>query len=340
MALFDRFIFVDWSANSTPKTGKDSIWIAEVSGGSGITLSNPTTRTEATDSVLKSLRQAVAHKHRVLVGFDFAYSYPQAVLRCMAGNQGPGNFSALWKALCEKIQDDWGNVNDRYSFAAWANEHWLKEHYFWGFPTPAHAHAWLAGTKHDTRLPEFRLAESNAPEAQPTRKLAYPGSVGSQALLGMRRLHVLRNDPVLAGVSRVWPMETGFSLPVLPQGATLIVHAEIYPTPVLALAKAAGMAMSAQVAGMVNDAQQVWACAALALHEDNTGTLVKSVCETSILEGGASGSSSRGGVDSVVVRVDGMGLLVTCHAQLPGLPRGLPRECLCHAVCHAENDGF
>jgi hypothetical protein len=27
VAMFDRFIFVDWSANSSPKTGKDSIWM-------------------------------------------------------------------------------------------------------------------------------------------------------------------------------------------------------------------------------------------------------------------------------------------------------------------------
>ena len=286
MATFDRFIFVDWSANSTPNTGKDSIWIAEVSGGSGITLSNPSTRDEATQSVLTSLQQAVAQKHRVLVGFDFAYFYPHSVLACMASNQGPGDFSALWEALREQIQDSAGNVNDRYSFAAWANEHWLKEHYFWGFTTPAHAHPWLAGTKHDTRLPEFRLAEANAPGTHPTRKLAYPGSVGSQALLGMRRLHMLRNDPVLARVSHVWPMETGFSLPVSSQDTALIVHAEIYPTPVLALAKAAGIAMSAQVAGMVNDAQQVWACAALARHEDNDGTLVNRFAKPRFLREG------------------------------------------------------
>ena len=24
--LFDRYVVVDWSANSTPKTGKDAIW--------------------------------------------------------------------------------------------------------------------------------------------------------------------------------------------------------------------------------------------------------------------------------------------------------------------------
>jgi len=78
MAMFDKFIFVDWSANSTPNTGKDSIWIAEASGGSSISVSNPSTRDEATQSVLRSLHQAVVAQQRVLVGFDSAYSYPRA----------------------------------------------------------------------------------------------------------------------------------------------------------------------------------------------------------------------------------------------------------------------
>ena len=102
----------------------------------------------------------------------------------------------------------------------------------------------------------------------------------------MRRLHVLRNDPALAKVSLVWPMETGFSLPESPQGTPLIVHAEIYPTPVLALAKAAGIAMPAQVASMVNDAQQVWACAALACHEDSSGTLARRFAKPRLLRDG------------------------------------------------------
>ena len=273
MTLFDKFIFIDWSANSTPKTGKDSIWIAEVSGETNISLSNPSTRNEATEFVRRSLHQAVAEKQRVLVGFDFPYSYPLAVLQCMAGNQGPGNFADLWSALHDKIHDGSENANNRYSFAAWANEHWFNEHYLWGFPTKAHAHTWLLGTQHDTRLPVLRLAESNAPGTQSARKLAYVGSVGSQALLGMRRLHVLRNDPALAEVSHVWPMETGFSLPTFSQGTALIVHAEIYPTRALGLAKGAGLAMPPQVASTVNDAQQVWACTALARHEDRNGTL-------------------------------------------------------------------
>ena len=41
MSTFDRFVFVDWSANSTPKTGKDSIWVAEASTGTDISIRLP-----------------------------------------------------------------------------------------------------------------------------------------------------------------------------------------------------------------------------------------------------------------------------------------------------------
>ena len=202
MSTFDRFVFVDWSANSTPKTGKDSIWVAEASTGTDISLRNPSTREAATRRVLGILRKAVEQRQRVLVGFDFAYSYPLPVLRHLASSHGPADFTDLWEAAHSRIQDSGDNSNDRYSFAAWANEHWFKEHYYWGFPSRSHAEPWLLGTRTDTKLPEFRLAESNSPGTQPTRKLAYSGSVGSQTLLGMRRLYELRHDPVLCRHSR------------------------------------------------------------------------------------------------------------------------------------------
>jgi precorrin-8X/cobalt-precorrin-8 methylmutase len=273
MAMFDQFVFVDWSANSSPKTGKDSIWIADAIRGAEINVSNVATRHEATDYVRRLLTEAVAENRRVLVGFDFAYSYPLSVLRHLADRQGPRDFSSLWEVLHERIRDHQDNTNNRYAFAAWANEHWFEHHYFWGFPSAAQATTWLRGTKAETHLTELRLAESQMRGTQPTRKLAYVGAVGSQALLGMRRLHALRTDPALATVSCVWPMETGFSLPETAEGEPLIVHAEIYPTPVPAIARQAGITMPSTIANMVNDAQQVWACVALARYENNSGAL-------------------------------------------------------------------
>jgi hypothetical protein len=50
-------------------------------------------------------------------------------------------------------------------------------------------------------------------------------------LTGIARLHRLRNDPKLAGVSAVWPFETGWAARAkwLP-AHILVLHAEIYPS--------------------------------------------------------------------------------------------------------------
>ena len=66
---------------------------------------------------------------------------------------------------------------------------------------------------------------------QPIWKLYGNGCVGSQALLGIPRLTALRNDQVLAPVSRVWPFETGLlKLPPRAKRDHRIIYAEIYPS--------------------------------------------------------------------------------------------------------------
>ena len=51
-------------------------WIADAVGDSDINVRNVATRHHASDYVLRILKEAVSEKRRVLVGFDFAYSYP------------------------------------------------------------------------------------------------------------------------------------------------------------------------------------------------------------------------------------------------------------------------
>jgi hypothetical protein len=74
----------------------------------------------------------------------------------------------------------------------------------------------------------LRLTDKRARSGSPFR-LFGTASVGSQSLTG--RLHRPRNDPKLAGVSAVWPFETGWAARAkwLP-AHILILHAEIYPS--------------------------------------------------------------------------------------------------------------
>jgi len=79
MPLFDAYSMVDWSASSRPSREKNpdnSIWIAWAERASSWTeTSNPRTRNEAHREVETRLRAAHERNLRVLVGFDFAYSY-------------------------------------------------------------------------------------------------------------------------------------------------------------------------------------------------------------------------------------------------------------------------
>ena len=52
MPLFDSYLMVDWSAASTPKRGKDSIWWALESRCGLQRVGNPATRVEARDDIL------------------------------------------------------------------------------------------------------------------------------------------------------------------------------------------------------------------------------------------------------------------------------------------------
>jgi len=72
--------------------------------------------------------------------------------------------------------------------------------------------------------------EERVPKMQPGWKLAYAGSVGSQALLGLPRLYQLRegNKTSKYGPHLIWPFETKFNRK-FPKG-TCAVHAEIYPS--------------------------------------------------------------------------------------------------------------
>jgi precorrin-8X/cobalt-precorrin-8 methylmutase len=236
-ALFDAYLMVDWSANSQPKTGKDSIWwcLVDRQGGKpGIgTVSNPATREQATSEIKDALLEIARSDQRMLVGFDFAYGYPRGFARYLAPSDQAA-WLRVWEGLAKRIEDWADNRNNRFQVAADFNRAITGTAApFWGCPA-SQAGKYLSRNKPAGEIPaglaEFRLAEARA-RAQSTWKLAYIGAVGSQVLLGLPHLYGLRTDPQLEPLSCVWPFETG--LRVLEAGLLAekrIVHAEIYPS--------------------------------------------------------------------------------------------------------------
>jgi len=233
---FNAYLMVDWSANSTPKHGADSIWycllVREADRLVISALANPGTRHAAIGEIRELLIAMVEQQATTLVGFDFPYSYPTGFADAL-GLRGLVPWQSTWTELCQHIQDLPNNSNNRFEVAAEFNHRISGEASpFWGCSERFESSNLSRYKPLNSLLPEFRLTDrwgTNRPQS--VWKLAGAGSVGGQTLLGIPCISALRNDPRLAAVSTVWPFETGLTQPIRgDEGKWLILHAEIYPS--------------------------------------------------------------------------------------------------------------
>ncbi len=251
--VFDAYVMVDWSAESRPKTGPDSIWWTclerHAHGLEERATANPPTRAEAESQLADLLSDLAARGLTVLVGFDFCFGFPQG----FAGRLGATDWRGAWRRIASEIKDGTDNANNRFAVAAEINQRVSgRAAPFWGRPAAVES-SHLAATKGDfAGLAERRLVETRVTSTKSVWQLAYAGSVGSQTLTGIPRLEALRRHPWLAEITRVWPFETGLR-PLSKSSDWRIVLAEVYP----------GLSRPAVGPGEVKDRAQV---AALARH--------------------------------------------------------------------------
>jgi hypothetical protein len=244
--VFDDYVMVDWSANSTPRTGKDSIWIAAGAWRQGSLVvgdpANPATRHDAMALLDVMLGERLEAGRRVVVGFDFPFSYPAGLTAAFPDVFGPGPaWRALWQTLAERIRDTPDNTNNRWEVARALNAA-TGCRLFWGCPA-SEADTLLSPrdkevpglSERGEALGKFRLTERRAQgkggAIQSVWKLAYAGSVGSQALLGIPHLEHMRSR--YGERLKVWPFETAVRAGALhppDTGDGSIVLAEIWPT--------------------------------------------------------------------------------------------------------------
>lgn len=232
MTRFDRYVVVDWSASGTPKTGADSIWIADLrAGGDTVdgppTLTNPPTRRRAERELDDLFVDARENGDRTLVAVDAALGYPGGTAAHF-GLGGAAPWRSMWTWLEHELVDDERNRNDRFAVAARLNARNAAEGPFWGCPSSGEAPT-LRRTKPAVfGLPEFRVSDRRLHEIgrRPFSvwQLLGVGSVGSQTLTA---LPVLRR---LAERHRadVWPFTTGLVAPSVEPGS--IVIAEVWPS--------------------------------------------------------------------------------------------------------------
>lgn len=243
MALFDRYIAVDWSANNGPKRGPDSIWIGEWGPSGPVPSRNLPTRAAAMADLEQTLLSARARGERILLGFDFAFGFPSGTARTLsqpapppasptlplAGRAGEGGdppqpWQSLWSLLSTLVEDTDQNLSNRFEVAEALNRAGAR---FWGHPhgrTYTHLTPKKPLAAHG--LPERRAVEAHLSGPQPVWKLTGVGAVGSQTLLGIPRLEALRRHPVLGPHIAVWPFESDFERRL----DRPILLAEIYPS--------------------------------------------------------------------------------------------------------------
>ncbi len=239
MQRFDYFLAVDWSSRAKPspkKPTKDAVWVGEGKYLGRVTSRYFRTRAAAVKYIEAKLVRLTKNNQRVFVGWDFSFGYPKGLGAALRIDK-KRPWKHIWKLLDRLIIDEENNYNNRFTVGAELNRRIsLGSGPFWG--VPAGQSGIFLGSKRDFSYPvvnkhailqERRLVEERVPKMQPGWKLAYTGSVGSQALLGIPRLFqlVFKND-VLGDRSFIWPFETHF-VDWLPTGAC-VVHAEIYPS--------------------------------------------------------------------------------------------------------------
>lgn len=261
MPLFDSYLVVDWSAANglRPKHPvKDAVWIGEQVGENRIRETYHRSRREGVDYLVSRLLHHAEAERKVLVGFDFSFSFSAGFSRALdlvESGRPPAYrkdseipWQAIWKELERRVTDSDSSsdnaVNNRFTAAGELNTiiGGGKKGPFWGCPrgktVPGLGHrspGFPFQTSCGAVLERLRWTEVSLPGVQETWKLYGAGSVGGQTLTGIPYLHRLRYDPRLEEVSRIWPFETGFTPdPVIAAGSSLrygpcIVYAEVWP---------------------------------------------------------------------------------------------------------------
>ncbi len=241
--LFDAYAFIDWSARTgrgPVRPRKDSIWIGLARRRGEPTAHYCRTRADGTEAVRAFLVEALGRNERVLVGFDFPYGYPSGF--AAAAGCGSPAWRATWNTVVARLEDGEDNRSNRFVVADAFNQAVGGPGPFWGKPVPPRSRRRAAvngalsaleptspgfpfASRAGRALGRLRVCDSRLKGTQECWKLFGAGSVGSQALTGIPRVHSLRFDPALVNASAVWPFETGFTSAF----KAPIVHAEIWP---------------------------------------------------------------------------------------------------------------
>ncbi len=202
MTGFDVIVVVDWSGGNDrgPKPKADAIWVG-VQDKDGQTQTYQRNRLVAEvflDALIADHRRK---GHRVLIGFDFPFGYPQGFGQALTGSEDP---LAVLGWFEDRIEDT-AKANNRFDIAGEINRTFGQGRGpFWangldrdidGLPRRK--------TDYVNPFPDRRACEDRAKGTFTCWQMAGAGAVGSQVMMGLPVLARLRRKHG----ARVWPFE-------------------------------------------------------------------------------------------------------------------------------------
>lgn len=223
---FSSIAVLDWSSASTPKRGRDSIWLG-VAGPEGVVAENLPTRAQAETRLAALLDDTLARRERLLLACDLSFGFPAGFAEPITGRCSG---LAVWDWLGRTINDDDANRHNLRDVAAQANARFAGDGPFWGNS----ARADVPGLpRRKPALPdglaEFRLTEHHARaqglNPKSSWQLAGAGAVGAQNLVGLPVLARLRKR--FGQAVSVWPFEPPDTPMVMVETYTALVDAAV-----------------------------------------------------------------------------------------------------------------
>lgn len=203
---FDAWLGIDWSGAKGRYSG---IALAECTGNAGPRLIAPAEHRWTRSGVAEYLTRRLSGGERLLIGLDFAFSFPWIAGEGYLAGRAPeiADVFSLW----ERIEQASGDAPDHFAGPVVTHEAFAPS--YWQRGTQP------AGWRNDKRLTETACAEATATRPETVFKLIGAKQVGKAALAGIRTLRAIR----LAAPAHVavWPFETL-------AGRSALV--EIYPT--------------------------------------------------------------------------------------------------------------
>ncbi len=204
MSLFDSFAMVDWSGgNDTgPRPRKDAIWACVVRDDAVQALDYLRNRQAAEGWLRALIDTELTAGHRLLLGFDFPFGYPEGFAQAITGSNDP---LALWDWFGAQIQDS-PTANNRFDLAGRINRRFGGKGPFWMNALRREVDG-LPRTKQDYHnpFPDRRGVETLAKGSFTCWQMAGAGAVGGQVMMGLPVLSRLRH--AYAGKIAVWPFQ-------------------------------------------------------------------------------------------------------------------------------------